>query len=133
VLVIEDNEQNLYLVTFLLEKHGLEVIAARDGRSGLEQATRIRPDLVLLDIQLPAVDGYAVARAIRATPELATTPIVAVTSHAMVGDRERCLEAGCTDYVEKPIDPEGFVRQVFRHLSPVAARPVSPDEEGGTP
>ena len=124
VLVIEDNDQNLYLVTFLLEKSGLEVIAARDGRSGIETAARIKPDLILLDIQLPVIDGYAVARAIRANPELTTVPVVAVTSYAMVGDRDRCLEAGCTDYIEKPIDAETFVQQVARHLPPGAVNRV---------
>ena len=120
VLVIEDNDQNLYLVTFLLERHGLEVLAARDGRSGIEMASRVRPDLILLDIQLPLIDGYAVARAIRADPDLATLPIIAVTSYAMVGDRERCLDAGCTDYIEKPINAETFIQQVAGHLPPGA-------------
>jgi two-component system, cell cycle response regulator DivK len=125
VLVIEDNAQNLYLVTFLLEKHGFEVISASDGRGGIEAATRIRPDLILLDIQLPVIDGYAVARAIRANPELAAIPIVAVTSYAMVGDRDRCLEAGCTDYIEKPIDAEKFVQQIAVHLPPGALKPAT--------
>ena len=125
VLVIEDNDQNLYLVTVLLEKHGLEVIAARDGRSGIEMAAATRPDLILLDIHLPLIDGYAVARAIRAKPELALLPIIAVTSYAMVGDRERCLEAGCTDYIEKPIDVDTFISQIARHLPPGAARLVN--------
>ena len=130
VLVIEDNEQNLYLVTFLLERHGLEVVAVRDGRSGIEAATRIKPDLVLLDIQLPVLDGYAVARALRANPELANVPIVAVTSYAMVGDRERCLEAGCTDYIEKPIDPEKFLLQIARHLPLPESAPAAPSGGG---
>ncbi len=124
VLVIEDNDQNLYLVTFLLCKYGLEVIAARDGRSGIEMAAQVRPDLILLDIQLPIVDGYAVARALRSNPELAGLPIVAVTSYAMVGDRERCLEAGCTDYIEKPINADRFIEQIARHLPPGAVKLV---------
>ena len=124
VLVIEDNDQNLYLVTFLLERHGLEVLAARDGRSGIEMASRIKPDLILLDIQLPLIDGYAVARAIRADPDLATLPIIAVTSYAMVGDRERCLAAGCTDYIEKPINADTFIQQIAGYLPPGAARLV---------
>ena len=115
-LVIEDNDQNLYLVTFLLEKHGIEVVAARDGRSGIDLATTIKPDLILLDIQLPVIDGYAVARAIRDNPDLTAVPIIAVTSYAMVGDRDRCLASGCTDYIEKPIDPERFIQQIARHL-----------------
>lgn len=125
VLVIEDNEQNLYLVTFLLRKHGLEVVTARDGRSGIELAASCKPDLILLDIQLPLMDGYAVARAIRANPELAALPIVAVTSYAMVGDRERCLEAGCTDYIEKPIQAERFIQQIASHLPPGAVSLVT--------
>lgn len=124
VLVIEDNDQNLYLVTFLLEKHGIEVVAARDGHSGIEMANRLELDLILLDIQLPGIDGYAVARAIRANERLVSLPIVAVTSYAMVGDRERCLEAGCTDYIEKPIQAERFIQQIAVHLPPGAVRRV---------
>ncbi|MBX3025165.1 response regulator [bacterium] len=114
ILLIEDNEQNRYLATFLLEQHGYAVAAAVDGRSGIELARRIQPDLVLLDIQLPQMDGYAVARALRAVPALADTPIIAVTSYAMVGDREKCLAAGCTGYIEKPIDPDTFVAELER-------------------
>lgn len=114
VLLIEDNEQNRYLATFLLERHGYRVSAAPDGAAGLVAATAELPDDILLDIQLPAMDGYAVARALRSVPALAQTPIIAVTSYAMVGDRERSLEAGCTGYIEKPIDPEHFVHTVER-------------------
>jgi two-component system cell cycle response regulator DivK len=116
VLLIEDNEQNRYLATFLLERHGFVVVAANDGRQGLELAARHCPDLILLDIQLPTMDGYAVARALRATAEVRTTPIVAVTSYAMVGDREKALAAGCDGYLEKPINPETFVAEVRRFL-----------------
>jgi two-component system cell cycle response regulator DivK len=116
ILVIEDNEQNLYLVTFILEKHGYEVVPARDGREGIELAKQVNPVLILLDIQLPEMDGYTVARKLRGNPALDKVPIVAVTSYAMVGDRERTLEAGCTGYIEKPIDPETFMAQVEQHL-----------------
>ncbi|HPO12464.1 MAG TPA: response regulator [Candidatus Hydrogenedentes bacterium] len=116
VLVIEDNEQNLYLVTFMLEKSGYEVVPARDGQEGIELAGRITPILILLDIQLPGMDGYQVARALRSNPALDQVPIVAVTSYAMVGDRERALAAGCSGYIEKPINPETFVADVERHL-----------------
>lgn len=117
ILVIEDNEQNLYLTTFILERHGYEVIAARDGRTGTNLAGQIIPDLILLDIQLPEMDGYAVAKALRSNPALQATPIVAVTSYAMAGDRERILAAGCDGYIEKPINPDTFVAQVAAHLS----------------
>lgn len=114
VLLIEDNEQNRYLATFLLERRGYTVSAAFDGFRGVAMARELQPDLILLDIQLPGMDGYAVARALRQVPSLRDTPIIAVTSYAMVGDRERSLEAGCTGYVEKPIDPETFVSHVMQ-------------------
>ena len=116
LLYIEDNEQNLYLVSFILEKHGYEVHAARDGKEGIETAARVLPDLILLDIQLPQMDGYAVAQQLRTNPDLAGVPIVAVTSYAMAGDREKALAAGCNGYIEKPIDPDKFMDQVEIHL-----------------
>lgn len=112
ILLIEDNEQNRYLVTFLLQARGWEVAHAADGPAGLALAGEIAPVLILLDIQLPGMDGYAVARALRANPKLAAIPVVAVTSYAMPGDRERCIEAGCTGYLEKPIDPQTFAAEV---------------------
>jgi CheY-like chemotaxis protein len=116
VLVIEDNEQNLYLMRFLLEKNGFTVVEATDGLKGVEMAKETKPNLILLDIQLPRMDGYAVAREIRKNDELAGTPIVAVTSYAMVGDRERVLAAGADGYIEKPIDPEKFIDQIKKHI-----------------
>jgi two-component system, cell cycle response regulator DivK len=120
ILLIEDNEQNLYLATFLLEKNGFKVVPARNGPAGIELAQRIQPDLIILDIQLPQMDGYTVARALRQNVALKDVPIVAVTSYAMVGDRERALEAGCTGYIEKPINPDTFKTQIEMHLK---ARP----------
>jgi two-component system cell cycle response regulator DivK len=122
ILIIEDNDQNLYLATFILEKHGYKVHAARDGHEGVVRAARVKPDLILLDIQLPGMDGYAVARHLRANPDLAHVPIVAVTSYAMPGDREKALEAGCTGYIEKPIDPETFLQQVEHHINGTDAK-----------
>lgn len=116
VLVIEDNEQNLYLVRFILERSDYEVVAATDGKSGIEMAASLKPDLILLDIQLPVMDGYAVARSLRQNPDLAQTPIVAVTSYAMAGDREKVMDVGCNGYIEKPIDPDTFVAKVEHHL-----------------
>jgi CheY-like chemotaxis protein len=116
ILVIEDNDQNLYLVTFILEKHGYQVHAARDGEEGVLRAAALLPHLILLDIQLPGMDGYAVARRLRENPDLAAVPIIAVTSYAMAGDREKALEAGCTGYIEKPINPDTFMQQVEQHL-----------------
>jgi two-component system cell cycle response regulator DivK len=122
VLIIEDNEQNLYLMRFLLEKNGFEVTDARDGREGIRSAREVLPDLILLDIQLPLMDGYAVAIELRSEKSLAKTPIIAVTSYAMAGDRERALGAGATDYIEKPINPETFVQQVSAHLDAQRSR-----------
>jgi len=116
ILVIEDNEQNLYLVTFLLEKHGFEVISARSGAEGLERAFTKKPDLILLDIQLPEMDGYEVARKLRQNRALADIPVVAVTSFAMVGDEDNALAAGCNGYLEKPINPDTFILQISEFL-----------------
>lgn len=117
-LLIEDNEQNRYLVTFLLTQRGHEVVPAESGPVGIELAGRIRPDLILLDIQLPGMDGYAVARALKSDPALRAVPIVAVTSYAMLGDREQALAAGCNGYLEKPINPRTFVAEIERFLQP---------------
>src|ERR1700759_4738729 len=94
ILLIEDNEQNRYLVTFLLERQGYEVVSAHDGPRGIDMAQNFVPTLILLDMQLPVMEGYEVARALRRIEILRDTPIVAVTSYAMVGDREKCLAAG---------------------------------------
>ena len=118
IILIEDNEQNRYLVTFLLEQSGYDVVSAESGPLGIELAGTLRPDLILLDIQLPGMDGYAVARALKGDPELQAIPIVAVTSYAMVGDREQSMAAGCNGYMEKPINPETFVGDVARFIRP---------------
>jgi len=117
ILYIEDNEQSLYLVTFLLQANEYEVLQARNGIEGVEAAVKSRPDLILLDMQLPSMDGYAVARKLRSYPDLGKTPIVALTSFAMVGDREKALEAGCDGYIEKPINPETFLIEIGRYFT----------------
>lgn len=118
ILVIEDNEQNLYLIRYILENCDYEVFSASDGEKGIEMAASILPDLILLDIQLPHMDGYAVARNLKRNADLDGTPIVAVTSYAMPGDREKAMEAGCSGYIEKPIDPDIFETQVGKYLTP---------------
>lgn len=115
ILIIEDNEDNLYLMKFLLEKGGLEVLIAKSGAEGLEAVEKDEPDLIIMDIQLPGMNG------LRTTEKIielfgAMTPIIAVTSYAMSGDRERALEAGCKHYMEKPIDPETFVEEIKSFL-----------------
>lgn len=117
ILVIEDNEQNMYLTTFILESHGHQVMQAWDGQQGIDLAAASAPDLIVLDIQLPGMDGYQVARSIKSDPALAGIPIVAVTSYAMAGDRENILGAGCDGYIEKPINPETFLGQIEKYLN----------------
>jgi CheY-like chemotaxis protein len=126
LLLIEDNEQNRYLITFLLEQHGHQVVSASDGPQGLELARRSAPHLILLDIQLPTMDGLTVARRLRAMESLRSVPIIAVTSYAMVGDREKALAAGCNGYIEKPINPDTFVAEITRFLTPPPPTPGTP-------
>jgi two-component system cell cycle response regulator DivK len=120
ILVVEDNEQNLYLITFLLQNQGYEVVLAHSGLQAIEQAKIERPDLILLDIQLPEMDGYEATRKIRDIPEISHTPIVAVTSYAMVDDRTKALAAGCNGYMEKPIQPEVFVAEIGKYVGTVS-------------
>ena len=123
ILLVEDNEQNRYLATFLLEQRGYQVVHAADGKRGLEMAATERPDLILLDIQLPGMDGHAVARVLKADATLKTIPIVAVTSYAMQGDRELVFAAGAEGYIEKPINPETFVDEVEPFFLPTPTEP----------
>jgi len=116
LLIIEDNIQNLYLMQFLLEKNGFSITGADTGPDGIAKALQVIPHAILLDIQLPGMDGYAVARELKTHPQLSQIPIIAVTSYAMVGDRERILSAGATGYIEKPIDPDTFVSQIRQYL-----------------
>ncbi len=112
ILYIEDNPENRLLVRRILEAEGYTIDEATDGLAGLELAVKLRPDLILLDINLPEVDGYDLARRFRDTPELKDTPILAVTANVMHGDRERTLEAGCDGYIQKPIDVDLLPEQI---------------------
>ncbi|MFO7691726.1 MAG: response regulator [Vicinamibacterales bacterium] len=123
ILLIDDNQQNRYLVRFLLEHRGHEVISAERGEEGVALALKRLPQLILLDIQLPGMDGYAVARQLRSYDAVREVPIVAVTSCAMVGDREAVFAAGCAGYIEKPIEPETFAETIEAFLPP-RARPA---------
>ena len=112
VLIIEDNENNMELISFILEAADYETIAAMDGLTGVEKAITEQPDFIILDIQLPDIDGLEVLTRIRATEATEKIPVIAMTSYAMAGDRERMLNAGCNGYIEKPIDPERVVSQI---------------------
>ncbi len=116
ILLIEDNEKNRYLTTFLLEKRGHRVVSAIDGLLGIEIAAKRPFDLILLDIQLPMMNGYQVAKVLRSSPSTRHIPIVAITSYAMAGDREKALEAGCDGYIEKPINPNTFISEIERFI-----------------
>jgi Response regulators consisting of a CheY-like receiver domain and a winged-helix DNA-binding domain len=116
VLVIEDNEMNRYLISFILKGEGFDVIEAVTGEEGVEKAVSESPDMILMDIQLPGIDGYEATRRIRASPAKDTIPIVALTSYAMAGDRERALDAGCTGYVEKPINPDTIIDELKKYM-----------------
>jgi CheY-like chemotaxis protein len=116
ILIIEDNEANLYLTKFILEKNGYQVLEAREGIQGLELATKQKPDLILMDIQLPDIDGLEAVKRIRTAKTGQEIPIVALTSYAMVGDREKSLAAGCTGYIEKPINPDTFMAEIEKFL-----------------
>ena len=116
ILVIEDHEQNRYLMKYLLEAHDCQVILTENGHDGIQAAKEIEPDLILLDIQLPGISGHDVARILQADSALSTIPIIAVTSYAMPGDREQAMASGCTGYIEKPIDPDKFVDEIFLFL-----------------
>ena len=117
ILVVEDNERNLKLLRDVLEYAGYDVRVARTGEDGVTLAVKEPPDLVLMDLQLPGIDGMEALRQLRASPRTADIPVVAVTAQAMKQDRERVLEAGFDGYVEKPISVRAFPEQIRRFLS----------------
>jgi len=123
ILLAEDNVSNRYLATYLLEEAGFTVVPAHNGRDALRLALAESPDLVLMDIQMPEMDGYEAAARMRADPRLATIPIVAVTSYAMTSDRAKALEMGFVGYIEKPIHPRTFVTEISQFLPGKAAHP----------
>lgn len=129
ILYIEDNPENLLLIRRVLERKGYKVIAAQTGMEGLELAAQMLPDLILLDINLPEFDGYALATRLKATEGLRNTPIVAVTANVMAGAKERSLVAGCDGYIEKPIDVLQFPEQIAAFLSGKRERIESLDTE----
>jgi len=117
ILLVEDNEQNRYLATFILEKAGHQVIHAHTGREALEIADHERPDLVLMDIQMPEMDGYEAAQRLRTMAGFEQIPVVAVTSYAMAGDQEKAMKLGFIGYIEKPISTETFLADIGRFLT----------------
>ncbi len=116
ILVVEDNEENIELIDYLLRAYGYSALLARDGREGIRIALEQSPDLILLDLRMPGIDGYEVAAKLKGEPSLARTPIVAVTASAMVGDRERIAAAGFDGYIQKPIEPETFIGKIEQFI-----------------
>lgn len=114
VLIIEDNEQNMYMLSYLLEQNKYQVIQAYNGKDGLRLAHENHPEIILLDIQLPDMDGYEICNKLSHNGLPKSTVVIAVTSYAMGGDKEKALEAGADGYLEKPINPETFVAQMER-------------------
>jgi two-component system cell cycle response regulator DivK len=124
VLYIEDNYQNRRLVKRLLKQRGYEVLEAEDGLQGIAIAAREKPALILMDINLPGIDGMEATSRLKSSPDLCQIPIVAVTAAAMRGDRERIMAAGCDDYLQKPIDNEELVNTVKRFVGTPIIPPV---------
>jgi two-component system, cell cycle response regulator DivK len=118
ILIIEDNVDNLDLVRFLLEDAGYSVLAAADGRTGLEMAVQ-QPRLVLLDLSIPEIDGWNLAEMFKSNEAIKHIPLVALTAHALPGDRKKALDAGCDGYISKPLDIANFVQMIEEYLTPV--------------
>lgn len=127
ILIIEDNLLNLELVTDLLEAGGYMVEQARAAKEGLRMARASMPDLVLMDLSLPGMDGLAATQVLRADPATRRLAIVALTAHAMKGDEEKALRAGCDAYLAKPIDTRAFLQQISGFISALKTRQTAPD------
>ena len=125
ILLIEDDADNRHLVRFMLEQEGYEVIEAFDGRDGLEKAKKIMPDLVLLDMSIPEIDGWKLASQLKKDEITHSLCVVALTGHTMAGDRQRALDAGCDGYISKPLDVHRFASQVLAFFD----QPIENEEE----
>jgi len=117
ILLVEDNEMNRDMLSRRLERKGYTVTMALDGAEGLHKARSESPDLILMDMSLPVIDGWEATRQLKADEATRAIPIIALTAHAMTGDREKCLKAGCTDYATKPINRQRLLAQIARNLN----------------
>ena len=116
ILVIDDNKKNRYLISFLLEKESFEVVIATNGFEGIEAAKKQQVDLIIMDIKMPKMDGHETTRRIRRLKKYKSIPIIALTSYAMMEDKEKAIKAGCTGYMSKPITPEIFTEEIKKFL-----------------
>ncbi len=116
ILVVEDNEINMYLCCRIIKSSGYEAIEARTGEEGVALALKEKPDLIIMDIQLPGIDGLETTKRIRQSEADDEIPIIALTSYAMAGDKKKALKAGCTGYVEKPINPDTLLGEIKKYL-----------------
>jgi CheY-like chemotaxis protein len=116
VLLVEDNEMNRDMLSRRLARRGYDVVIAMDGRGGVEMASRERPDIILMDMSLPVMDGWDATRLIKASPNTQAIPVIALTAHAMTSDREKALEAGCDDYDTKPVELPRLLDKIERLL-----------------
>jgi two-component system cell cycle response regulator DivK len=123
ILYVEDNDDNIYMLKQRLERKGFEVLVARDGRAGVEAAREHMPDLILLDLGLPVLDGWEAARLLKQDERTRAIPIIALSAHAMAGDRAAALEAGCNDYGTKPVDFRQLLEKMETLLPSPGARP----------
>jgi CheY-like chemotaxis protein len=133
ILVVEDNEENRDSLSRRLQRRGFEVVMAADGRAGVESAKAENPDLILMDMNMPEVDGWEATRQIKANASTAAVPVIALTAHAMTGDRERALEAGCTDYHTKPIEFAKLLAQIETILQGHSTDPAAGSDPGTVP
>ncbi len=125
ILLVEDNEENRDALARRLQRRGYDVLTAADGLTGVGRAAADRPDLVLMDMNLPELDGWEATRRIRAAPETKALPVIALTAHAMSDDREKALEAGCTDYHTKPVEFPRLLAQIEAALRGERSEPVA--------
>ena len=116
ILIVEDNRNNMYLISYILKNKGYQIIEADTGEKGVELTIKEKPDLILMDIQLPGMDGLETTKKIRSSQADGKIPIIALTSYAMTGDREKALQAGCTGYIEKPINPDTILSEIEKYL-----------------
>jgi len=116
VLVVEDNKDNMTLIADILTSMDYDILQARNGQQGVEKAEEAKPDLILMDLSLPVMDGWSATRMIKSNPDLSHIPVIALTAHALQGDKEKAFEAGCDDYLSKPLNLAALMEKLKTYL-----------------